>query len=332
MQSCSSLANLELSECKSLLEVPDVSTLPCLQKLTVFECSSLVKLHESVGFLDKLVSLNIQYCSSLCILPSKLRLTSLREIFLVGCKNVKKFPDILGMMENVRSLQFHSSGIEEIPPSIENLTGLESLSFSECNNLQALPCSIYNLRNLDDLSLSGCEMFRGFPEKIDRQRQLLDHHPAGVGALVIPSSSKSSYCCFPEAPGSFLKMKKLLLSYTDIVTLPHGVSTFFHLRELHLFRCKKLKEILDLPPYLTKLNGGYCSSLEMVQTSNLQLASMISIDLFGCYRVRKEDMVTKLLHRVNLIEIDIPSRESSTKSTSDKVSLSLSSNYISLYF
>jgi hypothetical protein len=46
------------SECKFITEIPDISRIPNLEKLYVFHCKSLVKVHDPVGFLDKLIALS----------------------------------------------------------------------------------------------------------------------------------------------------------------------------------------------------------------------------------------------------------------------------------
>jgi hypothetical protein len=45
---------MEFSQCKFLTEIPDISRIPNLEVLKVDGCESLVKVHDSVGFLDKL--------------------------------------------------------------------------------------------------------------------------------------------------------------------------------------------------------------------------------------------------------------------------------------
>ncbi|MCI04907.1 TMV resistance protein N-like, partial [Trifolium medium] len=83
---------MKLSKCQSLKQVPDMSGAPNLKKLHLDSCKSLVKVHNSVGFLEKLEDLNLNCCTSLMVLPRGINLPSLKTMSLRNCTTLKNFP------------------------------------------------------------------------------------------------------------------------------------------------------------------------------------------------------------------------------------------------
>ncbi|XP_059429094.1 disease resistance protein RPV1-like [Corylus avellana] len=80
------LSTLGLIRLKNLTEIPDISRIPNLQKLRVSRCKSLVKIHDFVGFLDKLTLMSFFECTNLIHLPSSIpQLQHLDYLFVQGC-------------------------------------------------------------------------------------------------------------------------------------------------------------------------------------------------------------------------------------------------------
>ena len=69
-------------QCESIIELPKLC-IPNLEALDLSFCQNLVKVHESVGFLDKLKIWDLQGCEELQILPNNLRLKSLVDFILI---------------------------------------------------------------------------------------------------------------------------------------------------------------------------------------------------------------------------------------------------------
>jgi hypothetical protein len=82
------------SECKFLTEIPYISRIPNLEKLCVFKCKNLVKVHDSVGFLDKLRVLSFLGCFNLINFPRSLKFRSLIYLDLRYCPRLQNFPKI----------------------------------------------------------------------------------------------------------------------------------------------------------------------------------------------------------------------------------------------
>ena len=82
-------------------ELPDLlSATPNVKNMDLQNCGKLVKIHDSIGCLDKLESWNLWGCIELQILPSCIAMKSLKYLYLFYCKRVKRFPDIPQEQEN----------------------------------------------------------------------------------------------------------------------------------------------------------------------------------------------------------------------------------------
>jgi hypothetical protein len=51
---------LNFYDCEFITDIPDVSGAPNLEELSFGDCKNLIKIHESVGFLNKLKMLNAE--------------------------------------------------------------------------------------------------------------------------------------------------------------------------------------------------------------------------------------------------------------------------------
>ena len=130
------------------MEVPDLSGISNLGSLCLDNCTNLSRVHDSVGFLDKLISLSAKGCTKLLTLVPFIKLTSLEILDLRECIQLESFPEVLGRMEHVRDVYLDHTAIAELPSSIGYLIGLERLFLRECKKLNQLPDSIKNCLNL----------------------------------------------------------------------------------------------------------------------------------------------------------------------------------------
>ncbi|KAF5445685.1 hypothetical protein F2P56_034721 [Juglans regia] len=135
------LKTMKFSKCEFLTKIPDVSGLQTLERLEIKYCNNLVELHESIGFLDKLVELEIENCESLTSFSRSLKLRSLKELILRYCERLQKFPEIdQREMKCLTWVQLeHMTAIKELPSSIWDLTGLRQLKISKCYEVRHLP-------------------------------------------------------------------------------------------------------------------------------------------------------------------------------------------------
>ena len=141
-------------------KLPDLlSATPNVKKLDLHYCRKLVKIHDSIGYLDKLENWDLQGCLELQILPSCIVMKSLKLLSLYGCERVKRFLDIPQEMENIKYLILADTAITKLPPSIGNLIKLEKLEIGSFFYLCQLPSIIFELQHLCQLLFYGNVQF-----------------------------------------------------------------------------------------------------------------------------------------------------------------------------
>ncbi|RVW18689.1 Disease resistance-like protein DSC1 [Vitis vinifera] len=228
------LNTIRLSSCQRLIEIPDISvSAPNLEKLILDGCSSLVKVHPSIGKLSKLILLNLKNCKKLSSFPSIIDMEALEILNLSGCSELKKFPDIQGNMEHLLELYLASTAIKELPSSIEHLTGLVLLDLKRCKNLKSLPTSVCKLESLEYLFLSGCSKLENFPEMMEEMENLKE--------LLLDGTS------IEGLPSSIDRLKGLVLlnlrNCKNLVSLPKGMCTLTSLETLIVSGCSQLNNL-----------------------------------------------------------------------------------------
>jgi Leucine-rich repeat (LRR) protein len=130
------LKEVNLSNCKHLTEIPDLSQAANLESLNLQSCTSLTEVPQSIRYLEKLSDFNLRSCTSLISLPSSINLKSLKILNLSGCLNLKNYPEIA---ENVQYLNLNETSVPELPRSIEHLGRLVALNLRDCKQLGNLP-------------------------------------------------------------------------------------------------------------------------------------------------------------------------------------------------
>lgn len=125
-------------------------------KMCLDNCTNLVEIDGSIGFLDKLRSLSAKGCSKLKILAPYIMLISLGILDLQGCSCLESFPEVLGKMEKIREIYLDNTAIDTLPFSIGNFVGLQQLFFRECPRLNQLLSTIHILPQLGIVAAYGC--------------------------------------------------------------------------------------------------------------------------------------------------------------------------------
>ena len=266
-----SLKCLYLRKCKSITELPELCT-PSLEELDLGCCKNLVKVHESVGILDKLQKWELEGCFKLQNLPDILKLKSLENFNPRNCLRLEKFPNIHPEMKCLKSLDLSGSGIQELPSSIEYLTGLELLDLSCCKNLKLRQTFDYldGFSKCGFLKLKSLSFIRGNENIIE-----LD---------------------FLMKPEYFPVLCSLDLSETNIVSIPESLSRFASLEFLYMRDCKQLREISRLPQSVRYVDLSNCKQLREI--SRLP-QSVEYVDLSNCYSLNAQSS-NRLLNQVSL--------------------------------
>ncbi|MED6158483.1 Heat shock 70 kDa protein A [Stylosanthes scabra] len=163
---------MDFGECEFLTEVPDLSGVPNLGALCLDNCRNLVKVDNSVGFLEKLILLSAQRCTNLRTLVDEINLPSLETLDLSGCTSLVCFPEIAAKMENIRAIYLDSTAIDDLPLTMFNLVSLERLYIRNCTDLKTLQGCIRLLPNLEVVIFPNQRGFRlnsvvhGFQQEI----------------------------------------------------------------------------------------------------------------------------------------------------------------------
>lgn len=266
------LKYMDFRDCELLTETPDFSTIPNLERLNLEGCTSLVKIHNSVGYLAKLVFLSVEFCSNLESISSHFRLRSLQTLLLTGCSKLEKFPDIEDKMASIERVSLNSTAIKELPSSIENLVGLKVMTLSFCRNLSRIPSSIYKLQHLERLLLDGCSELTKFPENMPEETQPFCFKISMIAnndMMWFPmltcldlQNCKLSEVDFLMNLVCFSTLKDLDLSGNNFVNLPTCINRFTKLRRLELANCIWLEGIPELPRSIKRIGARNCTSLE----------------------------------------------------------------------
>ncbi|XP_054799420.1 disease resistance protein Roq1-like isoform X2 [Prosopis cineraria] len=130
---------ITLAGSEDLIETPDFSATPNLEKLFLDYCFKLCHVHESIGQLKKLVELSLAYCINLATLPSCLEMNNLEVLGLEICRSLEKLPEFGKNMTSLYLLDVSYTSITEIPSSIIHLINLKYLNLENCRKLEKVP-------------------------------------------------------------------------------------------------------------------------------------------------------------------------------------------------
>jgi hypothetical protein len=96
---------IDLSDSHILIQIPDFTGIPMLERLYLSGCRNLVVIHPSIGQLRRLVVLDLAECVSLTNLPTMTtEMQALKILNLYGCSKIKKIPEFKGTMKSLSEL------------------------------------------------------------------------------------------------------------------------------------------------------------------------------------------------------------------------------------
>ena len=199
---------MDLSECKNITKVPDLSLIaPNIKELNLDRCINLVEVHQSIGLLEELKFLIFSECQNLRIIPRNLKLKSLEKIYFYDCESL-------------------GQGMEALFSSIGYLIGLQKLSIS-LKNVKEVPSSISNLKILSYLSMEHCD---NFPKAMDT--------PDCFPKLEFFGIHYNNITTLPEIKIRFPKLKMLFFKHCrNLREIPMPPP---HLEGLHIQGCGSL--------------------------------------------------------------------------------------------
>ncbi|PRQ36217.1 putative TIR domain, P-loop containing nucleoside triphosphate hydrolase [Rosa chinensis] len=242
----SRLTCMNLSHCRSLKKLPDLSGIPNLKKLNLDGCESLKKLPDLSG-IPNLKKLDLSGCVSLKELPDLSRIPNLIGLNLNGCVSLKKLPDFCGI-PNLKKLELYKcTRLVEVPDSIRFLHNLVTLNVDCCSNLIKFPRKI-NLKSLETISISDCKV-EEFSE--------VGEEMVSLKSLMLKGT------CFKELHPSITRLIGLkylcLWDSQNLKTLPYNIYELHNLEALYASGCLKLA---TFPKILVKMDSLRHLSLE----------------------------------------------------------------------
>ncbi|WJX70671.1 hypothetical protein P8452_54750 [Trifolium repens] len=104
-QRMENLKILNLSHSHYLMQTPDFSDMPNLEKLVLKDCPRLYAVSHSIGHLNKILQINLEDCISLTKLPRSIyKLKCLKTLILSGCIRTDTLEEDLEQMESLTTL------------------------------------------------------------------------------------------------------------------------------------------------------------------------------------------------------------------------------------
>nr|KYP65476.1 Putative disease resistance protein At4g11170 family [Cajanus cajan] len=138
VQDVANLVRIDLSECKHLKNLPDLSKASRLKWVNLFGCESLCDIHPSVFSFDTLETLILDGCKKLKSLKSEKHLTSLENISVNLCTSLKEFSVSSDSITSLDLSSTDGSNVKTLPASIKDLFSLRILSVENCRKLGSL--------------------------------------------------------------------------------------------------------------------------------------------------------------------------------------------------
>ncbi|KAH7516743.1 hypothetical protein FEM48_Zijuj10G0167300 [Ziziphus jujuba var. spinosa] len=279
---------LNLSNCEYLVETPDFSRVPSLERLILEGCKRLSKIHPTIEKLKQVMLLNLKGCESLDSLPQGICFNFLETFILSGCTKLDRFPEIVGDTSHLSQLYLDGTAIKELPTSAERLSSLILLDLRECKNLLSLPDFICSFTSLENLNISGCSLIDQLPEnigslekleKLDACRTAIRKAPSSIVqsniSFQLPESfsSLSSLTCLslaecnleegaiPEDIGCLTLLERLELSGNNFMSLSDSISQLSNLRRFSVDNCRKLGSLPKLPLNVKHVQANDCPIL-----------------------------------------------------------------------
>ncbi|KAD2804077.1 hypothetical protein E3N88_37454 [Mikania micrantha] len=295
------LPNLKILDLRGsdfLKSTPDFSGLPCLERLVLDDCKSLVRIDPSIGYHIRLVYVSMHKCSRLEKFPSILRMEKLETLDLSNCFKLQDFPHIGSYMDCLENLVLSGTGIIIIPESVGKFcTNLVLFDLSICRKLKQIDGNFRHLKRLKHLHLLGCDQleklgsdffdkecclevlsltFKSQKSKPTPFEYIMQYFRQDVSiSTKLPQLPRFlrkldfSRCDLgdgdiPDDISGLLNLQVLYLCENIFSRLDSRLSRIPCLKLLNLSHCAKLVELPDLPSSIAILQALYCDSLQSV--------------------------------------------------------------------
>ncbi|KAL9451901.1 hypothetical protein AB3S75_013476 [Citrus x aurantiifolia] len=269
--SLSSLREIFIYKCSSLVSFPEVALPSKLKKIEIRECDALKSLPEAwmCDTNSSLEILEIWSCHSLTYIAGVQLPLSLKRLDILNCDNIRTLTVEEGIHSS-SSRRYTSSLLEELeirdcpsltcifsknelPATLESLEvgnlppSLKFLFVYECSKLESIAERLDNNTSLEYINISNCENLKILPSGLHNLRQLQEISIAYCGNLV----------SFPQGGLPCAKLSKLRIYGCErLEALPKGLHNLTSLQQLTIERGVELPSLEEdgLPTNLQSLD------------------------------------------------------------------------------
>ncbi|CAI0442626.1 unnamed protein product [Linum tenue] len=144
---------IKISRCQQLIEITGFEALQSLEELNLTDCASIVRL-PNLSDLKNLKVLNIGGCKQLTEIRGLESLETLQALAMSNCKSINKLPD-LSCLEYLRYLDVRECTQLTEVMGVESWESLELLAMSNCKSISNFS-DLSGLKNLKHLDIRGC--------------------------------------------------------------------------------------------------------------------------------------------------------------------------------
>ncbi|XP_027083130.1 TMV resistance protein N isoform X2 [Coffea arabica] len=267
---------INLSHSQKLIRTPDFTGIPSLERLVLENCSSLIEIHSSAGYLKSLKLLNLRNCTSLRRLPKQILLESLE---------LGRLPEELGYIESLEEIYGDETAISQPPSSIILLKNLRTLSFRGC---QAMALS-WRAR-LSSLVLHA----RG-----QDSRGFVFPSVSGLNSLAILDLSDCSMLDegLPCDLGSLSSLQELNLGRNNFSSISaSSIRNLSRLRILELIGCKRLQILPELPRSIEQVYADDCTILQGETNLLTKSQKLNTVSFTNCFQMLQGLQTSKMVY------------------------------------
>ncbi|CAN0928125.1 Disease resistance-like protein DSC1 [Linum grandiflorum] len=311
---------LDLTWCRNLVVIPDISNSKNLEELILLGCESLDEVPSYVQYLTKLTTLNLDYCQDLKLLPPKLDSKLLKHVTMFSCRKVKHCPEIISR-ELVKFDLLDASSLEELPKAIYNVKQDGELRLSG-KNISKFPVITRSLKNFWFTHTSITEIdlhdyqhhdhqtsseivlprFKFLFFVVNRQLKSL---PKGIWNMVshqLNIFGSPLIETLPEISQPVRSLEELDLTEIGVKSLPSSIQELRELQSITLNECKSLETLPNSICKLLKLKDLFLNRCESIRSVPELPPNLEKLYVNGCKSLRALPCNTSNLKRLQFQE------------------------------
>ncbi|PWA86058.1 NB-ARC domains-containing protein (chloroplast) [Artemisia annua] len=236
--------------------------------------SNIKQLWTTPKCLRRLQVMKLRHCCNLTATPDFSEITNLEELDLEGCVNMVTVHPSIGMLKRLVVLNMRDCRRARGFPSKLEMDSLQVLNLSGCSNVNQLHEAFWSR------CWTSISSFIWNQQHPQRSISLAGLHIKKLNL---------SYCNLVQVPdgiGGLSYLKKLNLDGNNFTNLPGSLSQLSNLQKLRLDGCKKLEVLPELPHSLYYLYLNGCKKMEVLPELPHSLAYLDASDCTSLSSIR----------------------------------------------